>query len=327
MAISPNVHSGESRYFLRRPLLRLACVALAIAETHGGEDSTHHLREPAEAQQVHASAPARKLANNCTLQNCFNAENICGNYTGKCMAVGRMQNGPAIWMKASFGHTDGPSYTYTRKENAAFSQKACEDEDFWLEIRYQGTWREQGPSSTTLGSNIAETEIKLSWITLLKDEVCLEAEEHQTPWNVSPKTCLNIVAGMTALCPCNGWDWSRKGAATERSVGMFCSPAAQCPLFHDVYLHETHFFSYNATARSACISKASAQRERGWEHPRDVGCFDKQAAATCMYGFSAGARRASAVPLGQWLPALWLAAALASISSWNGSGLGSLRRT
>lgn len=216
---------------------------------------------------------------NCSIRRCYNAENICGKFQNHCTRVARLMAGPEIWVKVDFSFTS--DHWFKRTELGSFSKEACEKDDNWMKIEYEGEWHEHGGSTTMLGLNMARVDMKSTWISLMKDKVCIEQQVMSRL-----KQCLNTFQAMQDLCPCNGWDWSTSmnGAPVTRNIGMFCSPSEQCPVLHTVLVQSTHYFSYNATVESACLSRVASSKERGWVRPEDENCFRKTAQENCLGG-------------------------------------------
>merc|ERR1719213_1595841 len=103
------------------------------------------------------------------------------------------------------------------------------------------------------GSSQLYMNITTVWLRLLREEACLlPVDKKESP------ICLNTTKVLQKLCPCNGWDWTRKGLPIDRHVGMFCRPREQCPLLYDVLLHNTQYLTYNATPTEMCLFKANA---------------------------------------------------------------------
>lgn len=249
----------------------------------------------------------RQPGPNCSQAPCYNAENICGIYIEPCKNILRTPSGPGvgpgIWISVQIEmYTDG---SYRRIERGSLDKSHCESGDPWLEIEYAGKWRESGPSLTTLGASLAHLKIGFVWLTLLKDKVCLPLTGYKgVPDPLENPICRFTGDALKALCPCNGWNWKVDGKAHKTNVGMFCSPQEQCPLLHDVFLDQTQYFSYNATASEACMYKASLVKDRGWLRPDEGFCYKKAQPFDCLAGALSGAPSRSASVV-SWLLAVF----------------------
>merc|ERR1719215_2117397 len=94
---------------------------------------------------------------------------------------------------------------------------------------------------------------------------------------------------LSALCPCNGWDWGidEEGKPRTRNVGMFCMPYEQCPILHEAYLRQTKYFWYTADASSVCSAEANTDASRGWARLDEKPvCKTKQQPAICKGSLS-----------------------------------------
>jgi len=169
--------------------------------------------------------------------------------------------------------------TFRRVEKGAFDLKSCEQGESWLQMTYEGNWAYQGPSLAQNGSSLALMNVSTVWLKLLTEEACIPAD-------VSRKepVCLNTTMVLKELCPCNDWDWTRKGMPVDRHIGMFCQPRETCPLLHDVLLHKTHYFTYNATPVEMCLFKANTDEDKAWRNPSFDACAQKHAAYNCIAG-------------------------------------------
>ncbi|OLP98152.1 hypothetical protein AK812_SmicGene19412 [Symbiodinium microadriaticum] len=109
-----------------------------------------------------------------------------------------------------------------------------------------------------------------------QDRPCL------TPVNILPSAqCFEGLEVLQAACPCNGWDWLRDGVPSGKNIGMFCTPAEECPIIHEVFLDQVQYFSYNASEAEACFSAASTQQAKGWGNPEDDECLPKLPVTGC----------------------------------------------
>lgn len=212
---------------------------------------------------------------NCTVATCNNAENLCGEFSEGCRLVGRVAQGPEIWISTFFEfRTAG---TYRRVEHGSTSRAQCLEGNFWLKTEYSGRWDLGGGSPYVNGFSLASVRITSAWLTLLKDEACMDKV-------LGVAKCFNMLLALKALCPCNNWNWANDGSSRERNIGMFCQPLSQCSLLNSVYLERTQYFSYNATASAVCFSKMNTVEEMGWVQPTDDHCVGKIQAATCPRG-------------------------------------------
>eukprot|EP00933_Yihiella_yeosuensis_P068001 TRINITY_DN7322_c1_g1_i1.p1 TRINITY_DN7322_c1_g1~~TRINITY_DN7322_c1_g1_i1.p1 ORF type:complete len:282 (-),score=28.46 TRINITY_DN7322_c1_g1_i1:232-1053(-) len=210
---------------------------------------------------------------NCTQQRCANSDNMCGTYRYPCKAIGPKNQGLQIFRSATLEYRGDMSYR--RVERGSFDLAACERDDAWLQVTYEGTWSIDGESLTTLGGSLGSTKVINAWIDLTKANACL------TPaTNLPPSKCFNTLVAMQAFCPCNGWDWMGK------NIGMFCQPMQECPLLHTVYLGQKQYFTYNASKESACFSKPNTAKERAWERPQDDSCLWKLKGERCPFALA-----------------------------------------
>lgn len=231
---------------------------------------------------------------NCTLTECNHAGNLCGTFTQPCEVSSIVPEGTGsgtrIWTTTSTEYR--PDFSYRRVERGVFavSRGECAKTDPWLELSYEGVWALHGGSETQNGTSRGTVKIDVVWLKLLKDVVCVP--DVLPAWQLGGHTngnsrvnrgerCYDTLAAVQTMCPCNGWSWTNPGPNRQRNIGMFCMPVEQCPLLQNVYLHETHYFSYNSTVSSACFTKVSRGQNRGWERPEDHSCFPKDAPATC----------------------------------------------
>lgn len=204
---------------------------------------------------------------------------LCGDFVGTCERVAHIPFGPDIWTKATYGyHRDG-SYTHT--ERAFFNKTACELDEPWMEIDYEGKWNDGGIAEGFLPYRaLASIEVISVWITSFHDEVCVETSD-------ASLNCMKTKVALTALCPCNGWDWGVDDDEGEReprmrNVGMFCMPYEQCPILHAAYLQQTQYFWYTADASSVCSAEANTDASRGWARlDEEPICKTKQQPAIC----------------------------------------------
>merc|ERR1719231_392703 len=79
---------------------------------------------------------------NCSVGQCFNAENLCGKYKKPCVNIGSVEAGVPVWVSMTFEFRS--DYTYRSSERAAFSEESCTAGDAWLEIENLGRWSERG---------------------------------------------------------------------------------------------------------------------------------------------------------------------------------------
>lgn len=271
-----------------RSLMRRCCAILVLATTLSA-----------------SSAYVRQRGPNCTESPCYNAENFCGKFTKPCHNVARAPSGagvgPGIWLSVKFEfHPDG---LYKRVERGSLERGHCEQDDPWLQVEYEGMWEHSGPSKTTLGSSLATIRIASMWLKLLKERVCLPVVDPYDPLEL--RKCFETHDALKLLCPCNGWDWKTNGVPRERNIGMFCAPAEQCPLLHNVYLQQNHYLSYNATDREACLSKANLDKALAWDAPVDEGCTTKDHRENCIAGRLASLASSRLL----WLPQLLMSVA------------------
>jgi len=211
---------------------------------------------------------------NCTLDRCFNAENICGRYVQPCIVVAKT---PELEVLLSVEFEFRADHVFRRIERGAFTRAACERGDFWLEVEYEGRWHHQGGSLVWAGSSLAHTDVTSVWLELLQDRVCL-------PQANGKERCMDPRASLQVLCPCNNWDWESAAVPARRNVGMFCGPRSQCPLLHDAYIRKRQYFSYNATVNDFCYSASSVETLRGWESPTLSSCVRKRETMNCIAG-------------------------------------------
>lgn len=208
---------------------------------------------------------------NCSNVPCYHSENTCGEYSLPCRDVARPNGGMVVTVDFVFR----PDGTFRRTEKGAFDRESCERGESWLQMTYEGSWEYQGPSSIRNGTSLALMNVSTVWLKLLREEACIPAEE---------PVCLNTTSVLQELCPCNGWDWTRKGMPIDRHIGMFCQPRETCPLLHDVLLHKTHFFMYNATPVEMCLFKANTDQDKAWINPAFDACAEKHVPYNCIAG-------------------------------------------
>eukprot|EP00931_Biecheleriopsis_adriatica_P102284 TRINITY_DN77274_c0_g1_i1.p1 TRINITY_DN77274_c0_g1~~TRINITY_DN77274_c0_g1_i1.p1 ORF type:complete len:285 (+),score=41.76 TRINITY_DN77274_c0_g1_i1:55-855(+) len=224
-----------------------------------------------------SDAPGALAQVNCSTESCSNDENLCGEFKQSCQAIGPASFGLQIWNSAVFQfRKDG---TYRRQELAFLDKAACESGNAWIEVTHEGTWESLGGSTTVLGQSLAGRTVTTAFIRLIQEEPCI------TPTGgLPPSECYDGKEALKTVCPCNGWDWSRKGPDTGRNVGMFCSPEQECPLMHSVFLKQTQYFSFSADQREACFSRANTDKKFGWEQPQDDACYSKASGLDCPGG-------------------------------------------
>jgi len=179
-----------------------------------------------------------------------------------------------------------PDGTFRRTERGAFDRESCEKGESWLQMIYEGNWAYEGPSAVKNGTSLALMNVSTVWLKLLREEACIPADDPK-----KDPLCLNTTTVLKELCPCNDWDWTRKGMPVDRHVGMFCQPASTCPLLHDVLLYRTHYFSYNATPVEMCLFKANTDKGKAWVDPTFDACAPKAAPFNCIAGLLDSARR------------------------------------
>jgi len=186
--------------------------------------------------------------------------------------------------------TYGRDHSYTYEEKGYFNSTACERDDPWLSLKYTGEWTGRGLSASG-NHSLVSVQINSVWLKLIHEEVCVR---DMTDGSID---CFDTLAAVRQLCPCNGWDWgqwkttkSKKFQPRERNIGMFCRPQEQCPLMHELYLEQTQYRSYRATAREACFSKESTSQLVGWEQPEEDSLREVRylSRAAAMFAWSMG---------------------------------------
>lgn len=215
------------------------------------------------------------------------AEYLCGQYERRCEPVAKIPpNGPDLWMLSKFTYNRDNTYVY--EEHGFLNSSRCVAGDPWLLLRYEGIWDGDGLSPYRRDQSVASIYITSVWLRLLHEEVCV-TNHHDGSTN-----CLNTLAALQVLCPCNGWDWSigQGKQSRERNIGMFCRPLEQCPLIHQVFLQKTQYITYSASRESACFSQASSEVVVGWENPQvdAPACLSKREAMSCTVAQSGAAR-------------------------------------
>jgi len=205
--------------------------------------------------------------------NCDNEQNLCGEFQQPCKAVGPVSVGLQIWTRSVFEFW--PNSTYRRVDHASFDQTACKSGNAWIEVTHEGDWNVAGGSETVLGKDRASKTVKNAWIRLIQERPCI------TPTGgLEASRCFDGLEALKGACPCNGWDWtSYEGRG--RNIGMFCQPALECSILHEVFLQQTQLFSFNASEAQACFSKANTAQARGWDKPEDDACLDKTSKLNC----------------------------------------------
>eukprot|EP00929_Paragymnodinium_shiwhaense_P046631 TRINITY_DN23735_c0_g1_i1.p1 TRINITY_DN23735_c0_g1~~TRINITY_DN23735_c0_g1_i1.p1 ORF type:complete len:291 (+),score=26.58 TRINITY_DN23735_c0_g1_i1:122-994(+) len=227
---------------------------------------------------------------NCSISRCNNAENLCGDYAFPCKPVARIPQGPQIWLSVHFSFVKGDRYK--REERASMSKELCEADRSFMQIVYEGDFKERGPSPATLGYHWAQVDVTRTWVKLMVDEACVQVEEYSFT-----DRCVNVYDAIKSICPCNGWPWSAQGAPRTRNLGAFCGQPEQCPILHEVVMGKPHYYSYKANTANACFSRKSLSREVGWWAPLDDGCYKKDRPTTCPAGYLSGAWRAPATTM------------------------------
>lgn len=236
---------------------------------------------------------------NCSHVPCYHSENTCGEYSLPCREVSRPNGGMVVTVDFIF-RADG---TFRRTEKGAFDFDSCESGESWLQMVYEGSWAYVAPSPVKNGSSLALMNVSTVWLKLLSEEACIPpAGSRKEP------LCINTTLVLNEMCPCNGWDWTRKGMPVDRHIGMFCQPRETCPLLHDVLLHQTHYFTYNATPVDMCLFKANTDRDKAWETPAFDACAKKNVPYNCIAGLLDSAPQS--VGLSVVVVALLLASAL-----------------
>lgn len=225
---------------------------------------------------------------NCSHVPCFHSENTCGEYSLPCRDVARPNGGMVVTVDFIFR----PDGTFRRTERGAFDRASCANGEPWLQMVYEGSWAYQGPSLVKNGSSLALMNISTVWLKLLREEACIPASGSRTE-----PICVNTTMVLKDLCPCNDWDWSRKGMPVDRHIGMFCQPKETCPLLHEVMLHKTHYFTYNATPVDMCLFKANTDQEKAWERPVFDACAPKAVPFNCIAGLLDSARQSVGLSL------------------------------
>mmetsp|Transcript_17354 Transcript_17354/g.40468 ORF Transcript_17354/g.40468 Transcript_17354/m.40468 type:complete len:284 (-) Transcript_17354:34-885(-) len=246
---------------------------------------------------------------NCTLEPCYNEENICGRFHQACYDVAALNLGmPPISLQVDFEFR--MNQVFSRTERGSFGREACEENGAWLEISYEGRWQPEGSSKVKRGSSLVSIEIQNVWIKPLRDEVCgLTSVVGNTP---SENECLETFPALRALCPCNGREWK---VNEEVDIAQSCRDAEQCSLLHDAFVQQTHYLTYSANAARVCLSKASATPAGGWDAPEDDACIAKEETFTCLAGPVAAGHKAFSVMLASRALAVLAFAAVWSIRS------------
>lgn len=232
--------------------------------------------------------------------NVSESEYVCGAYEQDCHIAAHIPFGPDIWLRTTFTYAaDG---SYIREELSYFNQTACKHKDAWLQLTYEGRWRDAGIASMVAPKiSLVATDVLSVWMKLFYDTVCVDGVDGGI-------RCLKTNETMQAICPCNGWSWTSGEQPRKRNIGMFCMPEAQCPIVHEAYLHQTHYVSYTANVGQACFSPASSSAERGWERPEELSCMPKVAPSRCSGPIAAAPRRHGSATAAAVLPLLLAAA-------------------
>jgi len=228
---------------------------------------------------------------------------LCGEYRTPCEIVAKVPWGPDLWLSKQFSY--GSDRSYTHRERGYFNRTACERDQPWMQIEYEGIWQGAGVAEAAEPTSLASIDVKSVWMTLWHREVCLEQVD-------GGLRCMQTQTAIKELCPCNGWDWAPEMNRTDprkRNVGMFCMPEAQCPVIHQLYHHHIHYLSYRADANRVCILETSTDKTRGWAgFDKEPECYSKVVPALCR------GQIARALGLRPGLPVALISAALASLA-------------
>lgn len=217
---------------------------------------------------------AENLNANCSEVECRDTQWLCGRYQAPCKAIGPASFGLQLWIQDEYQFF--ANSTYRRTSRGYFDKAACNVGHAWLEVVHEGSWKSVGGSLTVIGKSRATREVKNVWIRVLQSRPCL------TPvGSLPPEQCFDSSVALKAVCPCNGWDWLGQGAPRGKNVGMFCSPAKECPILHEVYLQQVQYFSYSANKQRTCFMEPNTQSSKGWDNPQDQGCFEKLEGNEC----------------------------------------------
>eukprot|EP00930_Biecheleria_cincta_P006088 TRINITY_DN107071_c0_g1_i1.p1 TRINITY_DN107071_c0_g1~~TRINITY_DN107071_c0_g1_i1.p1 ORF type:complete len:285 (-),score=38.27 TRINITY_DN107071_c0_g1_i1:162-968(-) len=220
-------------------------------------------------------ALSENLNANCSQVDCEDAQWLCGHYTEPCKAIGPASYGLQLWIQNDYQFFANSTYRLTSR--SYFDKPACNVGLAWLEMIHEGSWRHTGGSATVIGKSRATREVVKAWIKVLQSRPCL------TPvGSLPPEQCFDSSMAMKAVCPCNGWDWLGQGAPRGKNIAMFCSPAKECPILHEVYLQQLQYFSYSASKEQSCFMAASTEKARGWDKPQNQGCFERHVDNECQ---------------------------------------------
>jgi len=212
---------------------------------------------------------------------------VCGQYARECQVAAGIPNGPDLWMSSEATYERDGTYAY--KEYGFFNHSTCVRNEPWLVMTYTGTWKADSLSPYVKDKSLVSMDITSVWLKILHEEVCIPNQFDRT-LNI----CLNTLAAIQVMCPCNGWPWTMAEgkASRERNIGMFCRPLDQCPLIHESYLQRTQYVTYSATEESGCFSQASPDVKTGWESPmaETPNCLTKREPMACTVAKAAAFR-------------------------------------
>lgn len=235
------------------------------------------------------------------------ANYLCGEYDRSCEVVAGIPNGPDLWMSSVATYERDGTYTY--KEFGFFNHSSCVRSDPWLVMTYSGTWQSDSLSPYIKDRSLVSIDVTSVWLNIMHEEVCVP-----NAYDRSLNICLNTLAAIQVLCPCNGWPWTiAKGKESrERNVGMFCRPLEQCPLIHESFLQKTQYVSYSASREQGCFTQASPDAVTGWEHPMQetTPCLAKKEPMACTVTKAAACRGVD----GTWCH--WLALCSIMVASY-----------
>jgi len=228
---------------------------------------------------------------------CMHAAYMCGEWVRPCRAAAN--GGLLYYQDEERFSSDG---TFQRLSYLAPSLESCERGEFFLKLKARGSWRHERPSDWKNGTSLQITEIQEAWLQIKREMVC-EMDDRG-----DPILCFNTTALLMDFCPCNGWPWRVGEEYVERHIVLFCRPATECPLMHEVVLRRPQYYHYNASKSHVCFFSPGTSRAMGWGigeksfTPIIEGCVRKKENFDCVKGLHP---RPVAVA---WLafPALWL---------------------
>lgn len=210
---------------------------------------------------------------------CMHAALMCGEWVRPCRAAA--QGGLLYYQDEEKYNSDG---SFERLSYLSPSLDSCERGEYFLKLKSRGSWRHERPSDFKNGTSLMTTEIQEAWLQIRRDVVC-EMDDRG-----DPILCFNTTELLMDFCPCNNWPWRIGDEYIERHIVLFCRPASECQLMHDVVLRRPQYFHYNASKSHICFFSPGTSRQMGWGigekkfNPIIEGCIRKKENFDCVKG-------------------------------------------